>query len=155
MHLSDVGLSQKEHGYAGLTDAAADGQGKLSVQKHSVIRECSALVAAGKTQLAVHRLRIHADSHGRDLHGAVQNIVIEEDVPVEVPVVIVRGTSVMALSGAELAADAHDKGGAVFLDPGVLPLFRRQIGIEILQFLGGHEGDISLKFAEHLQLGVD
>ncbi len=111
-----------------------------------------AVLTAGFPKLTVQGFRVHTDAHGGDLQLAVQNLVPEENVAVQVPVVIVRGTAVMGLSGAELAADLHDAGGLVFLHIGPLPLGAGgQIGVHVFQSLGGDEGNLSVQFGAQLR----
>ena len=49
----------------------------------------------------------------------------------------------MGLAALQLAADLHDEDGAVLLGKGVFPLLGRQAGVQILQLLAGHEGDLA------------
>lgn len=155
LDLTDVGLAQQEHGQAGLADAAADGQGQLVGQEHLVEGQLAAVVAAGDGQLAVQGGGVHADAHGGELNGPVQGLVPEEDVAVQGPVVVVRGAAVVGLAGLQSAADLHEEGGGVVLDPVVLPLLGGGVGPQVLQLLAGDEGDVPLDLRQDAQLGED
>ena len=113
------------------------------------------VVAAGQGQLPVHGRRVHPDAHGRDFKGAAQQIIPEHNVPVETPVVVVRGPPVMGLAGAQRRADADDKGGAMLLQIGVFPLLGRHLRVSILQLLGGDKADLPLQLGQDGKLGID
>ena len=136
-----MGAAHHQHAKTALADAAADGQGQLVVEELFVEGQLPAVIAAGDLQLVVQGSSVHTDAHGGDLQSAAQHIIPEEDVAVELPVIIVGGAAVVGLAGAELAADLHDAGGAVLLDEGLLTLGASgQVGVHILQCLGGDEG---------------
>ena len=59
----------------------------------------------------------------------------------------------MGLAALEGSTDLHQEGGAVLLDDGILPLLRGQVGVLILQLLGGDEGDVGGVERQILQLG--
>lgn len=150
-----MGLAQQKHGQTGLADAAADGQGQLVGQEHLVEGQLTAVVAAGDGQLAVQGGGVHADAHGGELNGPVQGLVPEEDVAVQGPVVVVGGAAVVGLAGLQSAADLHEEGGGVVLDPVVLPLLGGGVGPQVLQLLAGDEGDVPLDLRQDAQLGED
>lgn len=50
----------------------------------------------------------------------VQDGIPDDDVPVQGPIIVVRGAAVVRLSGFQCAADLGDKDRAVFLGGGVL-----------------------------------
>ena len=58
----------------------------------------------------------------------------------------------MGLAAFQRCADLHQKGGAVGLHKGVLPLLRGQGGVEVLQLLGGDEGHMGGVQGQLLQL---
>ena len=93
LDLSNVGLAQQEHGQTGLADAAADGEGELVLQQQLVEGEFPAVVAAGGFQLPVQGGGVHPDAHGGELNGPAQQVIPQKNVPVEGPVVVVRGPS--------------------------------------------------------------
>ena len=147
-------LAQQQHAQAGLPDAAAHRQRKLTLQQHLMERQISAVVASRKRQLAVERFRADADAHGGDLQRTVENRVVKENVTVHVPIVIVRRTPVVRLAGAEFSADTLNKDGSMLLGEGIFSLLGCQIGIEILQLLRGDEGHMAVQKRRIAELGI-
>ena len=141
LHLADMRLAQQQHAQAGLADAAAHRQGKLAFQQHLVERQLAAVIAARQRQLTIQRFRADADAHGGDFQRAVQNRVVEQDIAVHVPIVVIRRAAVVRLSGAQLAADALNEHRAVLLGERIFALLGREIGVQILELLRGDEGD--------------
>ena len=79
------------------------------------------------------------------------NRVIEQDIAVQLPIVVVRRAAVVRLAGAQLAADALDEHGAVLFGERVFALLGRQVGVQIFQLLRGDEEDMAgqqLRIAE-------
>ena len=148
-----MGAAQQQHAQTALADAAADGVGQLAVQHSLVEGQLAAVVAACGGELAVHALGADADAHAAQLVAALQRLVPEQQVAVQLPVVVVGGAAVVGLAALEGSADLHQEGGAVLLDDGILPLLRGQAGILILQLLGGDEGDVGGVERQILQLG--
>ena len=62
LYLADMTRTKQQHAQTGLTDAAADGLGQFSMQKHLMEGEIPALVAAGLFKLAVQSCGIHPDT---------------------------------------------------------------------------------------------
>ena len=93
-----MGFSQQQHAQTALTDAAADGVGQLARQQRLVEGQFSAVVAARDGELSVQTFGGYADAHAGDLDGVVQDLVPEQDVAVEFPVVVVRGSAVVGLA---------------------------------------------------------
>ena len=102
----------------------------------------AAVVAASHGQLLVHAFRADADAHAAQLIAALQRVVPEQQIAVQIPVVIVGGTAVMGLTALQRSADLHQEGGAVLLHKGVLTLLRGQVRVLVLQLLRGDEGDV-------------
>ena len=148
-----MGAAQQQHAQTALADAAADGVGQLTVQHSLVEGQLAAVVAACGGELTVHALGADADAHAAQLVAALQGLVPEQQVAVQIPVVVVGGAAVVGLAALEGSADLHQEGGAVLLDDGILPLLRGQAGILILQLLGGDEGDVGGVERQILQLG--
>ena len=148
-----MGAAQQQHAQTALADAAADGVGQLTVQHGLVEGQLAAVVAAGGGELAVHALGADTDAHAAQLVAALQRLVPEQQVAVQIPVVVVGGAAVVGLAALEGSADLHQEGGAVLLDDGILPLLRGQAGVLILQLLGGDEGDVGGVERQILQLG--
>ena len=115
LDLSNVGLAQQEHGQTGLADTAADGEGELVLQQQLVEGEFPAAVAAGGFQLPVQGGGVHPDAHGGELNGPAQQVIPQKNVPVEGPVVVVRGPAVVGLAGLQGPADADEEGGGMVL----------------------------------------
>ena len=113
----------------------------------------AAVIAARHGQLLVHALRADADAHAAQLVAALQRVVPEQQVAVQIPIVIVRGAAVVGLAAAQGCTDLHQEGGAVLLDKGVLPLLRGQLGVLVLQLLRGDEGHVGGVQGQILQLG--
>ena len=148
-----MGAAQQQHAQTALADAAADGVGQLAVQHSLVEGQLAAVVAAGGGELAVHALGADADAHAAQLVAALQRLVPEQQVAVQIPVVVVGGAAIVGLAALEGSTDLHQEGGAVLLDDGILPLLRGQVGVLILQLLGGDEGDVGGVERQILQLG--
>ena len=68
-------------------------------------------------------------------------------------VVIVGRPTVVRLAGAELAPDANEKGDGMLLGEGVLPLLGGQLGVQVLQLLGGDKGHFTGQLGQDGQLG--
>ena len=147
-----MSLAQQQHTQAALADTAADGQGQFVVQQHLVEKQLAAVIAAGQRQLTIQSLTIHADAHGADLKRAVQHGVIEKNIAVHGPVVIVGGAAVVGLAVGQLAADAHQEGDGVLPHEKILPLLGTLVGIKIQKLLGGNEGDFPAQLG--MQLGI-
>ena len=100
VYLADVRLAQEKHTDTGLADASSDGIGKLPVKYGFLERKIPAVFAAGFLKLDLQSLLVHTDTHGGKLEGNIQYRIVYKDVAVQLPVVIVRGASVVALSVA-------------------------------------------------------
>ena len=148
-----MGLAQQQHGYPGLTDTAAHGQGQLTAQQHLVERQRPAVVASGDGQLPVQRFRADPDSHGGQLQRLTIHTVPHQQVAVQIPIIIVRCAAVMGFAGLQRPTNADQKRSGVLLDKGVLPLLGGQVGIQVLQFLSRQEGNIRIQLRQHRQLG--
>ena len=53
------------------------------------------VITAGLGKLLVHAFGVYADTHRRYLHCAIQHVVIEQYIAVELPVVIVGGAAIV------------------------------------------------------------
>src|SRR5699024_9014734 len=82
------------------------------------------------------------DAHGGDFKALLQDVIPEENVAVEVPVVVVGGAPVVGLAALELPADALEEDGLLLPADGVLPLLGGEVGPAVLQLLGGDEGHV-------------
>ena len=143
LHLADVRAAHHKHAKTGLSDASADGERELVRKQHLVEGELSAVVAVSQSELSVKRLCVNTDTHRGDLDAAAEYLVPEEEVAVELPVVIVRRSAVVTVTGLQLAADLHNEGCGVILYECTLTLTTREIGVHILKLLCGHERNVS------------
>ncbi len=80
MDFPDVGFAQEKHTDAGLSDAAANGKGKFFVNDGFLEGKAGAFRAAGFFQLGKKGILIHADTHGGQFQGNVQNRIIYYDI---------------------------------------------------------------------------
>ena len=110
------------------------------------------LRAARLLQLAAQRVGVHPDAHAGQLQRAAQRLVPEQNIAVQRPVVIVRGTAVVLDAAFQLAANLHDAHRFVLLHKGILPLLGGQVGVTILQLLRGDEHHIPAQ-RDFFQLG--
>ncbi len=131
--------AEHQHTQARLADAAANRQRQLAVEQRLVEGQLAAILAAGFLELARKALCVDADAHGADFKGAIKHFVIEKNVAVQLPVVIVGRAAVVLFAGAERFADLHDERGAVLAGDFVFALRRGQVGVHILQLLAGDE----------------
>ena len=115
-------------------------------------KQLTAAVAACQRQLAIQRLTVHTDAHGADLKRAVQHGIIEENIAVHGPVVVVGGAAIVGLAVGQLAADAHQEGNGMFPHEKILPLLGGLVRIKIQQLLRGDERDLPGQLG--MQLGI-
>ena len=66
----------------------------------------------------------------------------EEQVAVQAPVIVVGGAAVVGLAASQLAADLLDEHGPVLFGDDALPLLGGELGVHVLQLLGGEEEHI-------------
>ena len=92
--------------------------------------------------LAIQGICVNANAHGGQLKRDVQRGMVDENIAVERPIVVVGCASVVRLAAPQRTADAHDEHGTVLLDDVVFTLLVRRVGPAILQLLRGHEGDV-------------
>ena len=118
-------LSQQQHTDSGLADAAAHGQGQFAGKQRPMERQFSPFFASGLFELFPKRLRVHTDPHGGYLKFPFQNIIPEQNVTVQLPVIIVGRTSVMLFTIGQAVADLHDKHSFMCFCIGPFPLFCR------------------------------
>ena len=147
-----MGFPEEVNAHTALADTAADGLGQFARQQRLLERQFRPFLTAADLQLFPERIGIHADTHGGNLQGNVQQGIVKQDVSVQAPVIIVRGAAVMGLAAAEGAAYLHEEYGAVFLCGDVFAFFRGFVRIFILQLLGGNEGDGVRQFG--LDMGI-
>lgn len=91
------------------------------------------------TKKEFHSLIYISDSyvppHGGELQPDIENRIVDEDIAVQGPIVIVRGTAVVRLARPKGASDLRDEDRLKLPRRLVLPLLRGQLRIALLQFL--------------------
>ena len=136
-------LAQEEHTDTGLTDTAADGVRQLFVEDCFLERKFCALGAAGFFQLGQQSLFVYADTHRGQLQGDVQNRIVNEDVGVQCPVIVVGCTAVVGLAVFELIADLHDADSALCFGDEIFTLLGRVVREHVCKLLGGDEENLT------------
>ena len=138
-----MGFAQQQHAQAALANAAAHRQGQGAVQQHLMERQLRTLRAACFLKLTAQRLGVYADAHAGKFQRTAQRLVPEENIAVQRPVIVVRGTAVVGFAALQLASDLHDADGAMLLGKSILALFGGKVGVPIFQFLGGDKGHVA------------
>ena len=130
-------------------------RGSCAVEQHPCGRaDCPAVIAAGQGQLAVQGFGARRGCPWRRPHRrCCSGVVPEQQVAVQIPVVVVGCAAVVGLAGAQRAADLHQEHRVVLLHKGVLPFLGGQVGVQILQLLGGDEGDLPARSGNPVQGG--
>ena len=98
-------------------------------------RQGESVLASGKRELANEALLVHADTHRGYLERAVKHLVVEEDISVKLPIVIVRGALIVRLSDRELSSETYNKRGIMRLNVLVFALLCRFAGVKCEQGL--------------------
>ena len=142
VHFADMCFPQEEHTDSGLADPSADGEGKPVFQDGFLERKQCALGAACFFKLRAQCLGIDADPHGGELERDVEYGIVDEDIRIELPVIVVGRTAVVGLSGGEFVTDLHQAYSALFAADQVLPLLGSLSGVEGLQLGGRDEENI-------------
>src|SRR5699024_7433778 len=113
-----------------------------SGEQRFVKRQSDAIHASAFFQLRKQRHGINTDAHAGDLYGLIDHWIIDQDIAVERPVIIIRRAAIMRDAAFQLIADLHDTGAAMCLSKFIFALFRRQMRILILKFLRSDERDL-------------
>ena len=98
LHLADMGCAEKEHTKAGLTYTAAHRQGKFALKKALMEGEIFSLLQASLAKLGDKGVSIYAYAHRGYFQGAVKGLVVEDNIAVQRPVVIVGGSAAVGLA---------------------------------------------------------
>lgn len=135
-------LVEQHHTETALTDTTTDTQWQLVVQELLVEIELLSIFLAFQLQLAKQALLVNTDTHRAQLEASAQNRIPDQDITIQsllailgygAPVVIVRSTSIMLLSIAQLSADTLYKYGTIFLADSILALLRSLVRIHVEQ----------------------
>ena len=108
LYLADMGFPKEEHTYTGLPDTSADGKRKLFFNDGFLEGKAGSVHTSGFLKLGKKSVLIHTDAHGGKLQCDIQNRIIDHDIRIQRPVIIVRRTAVMAFSGFHDITDLHD-----------------------------------------------
>ena len=135
-------LFQEKHTDSGLPDAAANGIGKPALQYILLERQLFPLCASCLYQLLLQRLLIHTDAHGRQLQCNIQRFIVDDDIPVQRPVVIIRSAAVMRFAGSQSVSDLHQEHSTILLRSKTFPLPRRLIRITVFQLLRSEKSNL-------------
>ena len=95
LYLAYMSAAHHKHTKSRLTDTAADGKRKLVIEEHLVEGKLSAVVAACEGELSVKALCVNADTHRGYLNASAENVIPEENVSVELPIVVVGRSAVV------------------------------------------------------------
>ena len=110
-----------------------------------MVRQSAAVLTASLTQLLVKGEGIHADTHRGYLQSAIQNSVVKQQITIQLPVVIVRGTAVMRFAGAQLITNLHNEYSFMFFSDSIFTFLWRQVRIKVLQLLGSDKRNLAAK----------
>lgn len=86
---------QKEHADARLPQSTADGLRQSALEQRLLEGQLRAFRAAREQKLPLQGFGVHADAHGGKLHGDVEQRVIDENIPVEGPIVVIGRAAVV------------------------------------------------------------
>src|SRR5699024_9946279 len=127
LYFTDMGFAEEEHAQAGLADTASDGQRKRAVKDTLLEWKARPFFAAALFQLDCEAFRVHTDSHGGKLQRNVKDRIIDDNITVQLPVVVIRSASVVGLAGFQQVSDLHPEYGALLTDVLAFPFLRPQI----------------------------
>ena len=108
-------------------------------------RKLASVVTACYLQLSVERLLVDAYSHRGNLYSAVECIVVEHNIAVERPVVVVGRSAIVGLARAKRSAYLHNNCSPVFARKGVFTLLARHIGVHLFKLECGNRLHITAK----------
>ena len=145
-----MGAAHHEHTEAGLTDTAADGEGKLTCEKRLVEGKRASVIAARYGKLTVESRRIHTNSHRGDLKRAAQGIVPENEVTVEGPVIVVGRAVAVRLAIFQLVADLHNEYRLMLVNEEIFALVGSGVRIHILKLLSRDKRHVALELLRKL-----
>ncbi len=135
-----MSLAEEEHTHTTLSYPAANGVRKLASNKCAVERKRETLLASAFLKLTKESVFVYSDAHARKLESDIENGIINENISVERPVVVVGGSAVVRLTGRKLVTDTDDKNGTVFTHGGVFSFLCSLAGVLFEKFLRSEEG---------------
>ena len=106
-----MSLPQIKHTDTGLSDTATDRKWQFIIQNSPLEIHFRTFLTATNLQLMLQSSCIHTDTHGRKLQSDIQNRIINDDITVQLPVIIVRCTTVVWFAGCQHLTDLHDEHG--------------------------------------------
>ena len=119
-----------------------------------MIGKAAAVLTSRLLKLVFQGSLIHADAHAGDFQGALQMLKPEKNIAVQLPVVIVRRTSVMGLAAGQFVANLHQEHTAVLPGNQVFPCLRSVIRIQVLKLLAGDKVNIFGKMFDSLRVFI-
>ena len=137
-----MSFAQEEHADTRLANTAADRVRQLAVQHSLLERKLRAVLAAGLHELFREGLLVDADAHRGQLKRDVEHGVVDDDVGIQRPVVVVGRAAVMRLAVRELVTDLHEADGTLFPGDPVLALLGIAVRIHGLELAGRDEEDV-------------
>ncbi len=157
-------LLQQQHGEAGLADATTDGLRHACCQQILMPVVLQAILVPGDGELAAQGLCVHPDPHGGDLEAVFQHRVPHQDVTVQTrqpelalaaPVVVVRGTDVVAFAVGEGATDADEEDRPQLFGDGALASLGIEVRVAGQQLFTVQELNIRRQEGGQVVLGTD
>ena len=142
LYLSDVCLAQEEHTKSGLSDTAANGVRQFPIQECFMEFQLHSLGASALVQLANERFFIHTHAHRGKLKRDIKDGIVNDNVTVERPVVLVGSSAVVRLAALQLAADLREEDSSVFLCRKVFAFLGCLVGITVFKLLCGDKCNI-------------
>ena len=140
-----MSLPQIKHTDTGLSDTATDRKRQFIIQNSPLEIHFRTFLTATNLQLVLQSSCIHTDTHGRKLQSDIQNRIINDDITVQLPVIIVRCTTVVWFAGCQHLTDLHDEYGTFFLYNLIFTILGRKTRIHIFKFLGSDKENILRK----------
>ena len=105
-------------------------------------RQLGTLFASGDRKLLFQGLLVNTDTHRTDFKSDIQHRIVDDDIAVQLPVVIVRRAAVVGFAGGQCSAYLLKENGTVLLGEFPLALVRTELRIGVLKFLCAHKGDL-------------
>ena len=152
LYFADVAFAQKQHTQSGLTYASADRERKSAVGQSLVERQRQPVRRVFCFKLFYQRISVYADTHRREFESSVQNGIIQHEIAVQRPVVVIGSPAVVFFSAFQPAAYLSQEHGAALLNESGLAFGRSKVGISVFEFLRRNESDFGGQFAAALSV---